>query len=138
MVNPIVEHIYNLITPSTPYLINSIFDPFQSYHPNQNRETETGSHLGMRLDRLHTNMNVGFMRGYPHSLRSGVRTVISHGLWVNKYDRDRISELHRQASSNGSSNSAIGDKKYMDVTMTVPNGSLFLMSTLNLVRCLLQ
>ncbi len=51
------QHIRNLLTPSTPYFFNTLYDPYRE--------------------------GADFVRGYPFSLREGVPTAISHGLWLN-------------------------------------------------------
>lgn len=57
-INPLAFHYRNLKTPSTPYMFNTLYDPYQE-----------GS---------------DFVRGYPYSLRGGVPTGVSHGLWMNQ------------------------------------------------------
>jgi len=34
-----------------------------------------------------------FVRGYPYSLRKGVATAVSHGLWLHNYDYDAPTQL---------------------------------------------
>jgi reversibly glycosylated polypeptide/UDP-arabinopyranose mutase len=58
-INALAQHIQNLLTPSTPFFFNTLYDPFRE--------------------------GVDFVRGYPFSLRGGVPTAISHGLWLNIY-----------------------------------------------------
>lgn len=53
--NPVALHMRNLLTNSTPHYFNTLYDPFA---PGKD-----------------------FVRGYPYSLRAGVPTAISHGLW---------------------------------------------------------
>ena len=57
-INPLAFHYRNLKTPSTPYMFNTLYDPYQE-----------GS---------------DFVRGYPYSLRAGVPTGVSHGIWMNQ------------------------------------------------------
>ena len=57
-INPLAFHYRNLKTPSTPYMFNTLYDPYQD-----------GS---------------DFVRGYPYSLRAGVPTGVSHGIWMNQ------------------------------------------------------
>lgn len=57
-INPLAFHYRNLRTPSTPYMFNTLYDAYQE-----------GS---------------DFVRGYPYSLRAGVPTGVSHGLWMNQ------------------------------------------------------
>ena len=66
-VDAIFKHIQNLVTNSTPYFFNTLYDPYQ-----------TGS---------------DFVRGYPFNLRQGVSTVVSHGLWLNAPDYDAPTQL---------------------------------------------
>jgi hypothetical protein len=47
---------HNLLAPSTPYYFNTLYDPYCD--------------------------GADFVRGYPFSLREGVPTVVSHGLWL--------------------------------------------------------
>ncbi len=54
VVQLVKEHTYNLSTPATPFFFNTLYDPFR-----------TGA---------------DFVRGYPFSLRDGVKTAVSHGL----------------------------------------------------------
>ena len=51
------QHIKNLLSPSTPYFFNTLYDPYRE--------------------------GADFVRGYPFSLREGVTTAVSHGLWLN-------------------------------------------------------
>ena len=43
----------------------------------------------------HTSYREGsdFVRGYPYSLRQGVATAVSHGLWLHNYDYDAPTQL---------------------------------------------
>ena len=66
-VNPLAFHYRNLKTPSTPYMFNTLYDPYQD-----------GS---------------DFVRGYPYSFRNGVPTGVSHGLWMNQPDYDAPTQL---------------------------------------------
>ncbi len=56
------QHIKNLLTPSTPFFFNTLYDPYRE--------------------------GTDFVRGYPFSLREGVTTATSHGLWMNIPDYD--------------------------------------------------
>lgn len=56
IVNPVVEHVLNLKSPSTPFFFNTLYDPFRE--------------------------GADFVRGYPFSLREGVPTAISQGSWA--------------------------------------------------------
>lgn len=66
-VNAIQQHFINLMTPSTPFYFNTVYDP---YRPGSD-----------------------FVRGYPYSRRGGVATAISHGLWMHAYDYDAPTQL---------------------------------------------
>ena len=82
-INPLAFHYRNLRTPSTPYMFNTLYDPYQE-----------GS---------------DFVRGYPYSLRAGVPTGVSHGLWMNQPDydaptqlmkiRERVSQMHEMVQT---------------------------------------
>lgn len=96
-INALEQHIRNLLTPSTPYFFNTLYDPFRQ-----------GS---------------DFVRGYPFSLREGVPTAISHGLWLNIPDYDAPTQLVKPAERN---------QTYVDAVMTIPKGSLFPMCGMNL------
>jgi reversibly glycosylated polypeptide/UDP-arabinopyranose mutase len=64
-----------------------------------------------------------FVRGYPYSLRSGVPTGVSHGIWMNQPDydaptqllkvRERVSRIH-------------------EMVLTVPAGIFFPLCSMNL------
>ena len=84
-VNALLEHALNLLTPSTPYFFNTVYDPYQN--------------------------GVDFVRGYPFSLRAGIRTAVSHGLWMNNYDYDAPTQLLKVHEKNDN---------YADVVLTVP------------------
>ena len=94
--NAIAGHLANLRSPSTPYFFNTVYDPYRE--------------------------GAGFVRGYPYSLRSGVRTAISHGLWMNAYDYDAPTQLLKIAERN---------TKYVDAVVTVPHGVLYPMCSMN-------
>jgi reversibly glycosylated polypeptide/UDP-arabinopyranose mutase len=66
-VNAVEEHLRNLLTNSTPHFFNTVYDPYRT--------------------------GVDFVRGYPYSMREGVPTAISHGLWMNAYDYDAPTQL---------------------------------------------
>ena len=52
-INALQQHIQNLLTPSTPFFFNTLYDPFAQ--------------------------GADFVRGYPFSMREGAPTAISHG-----------------------------------------------------------
>lgn len=96
-INVLEQHLRNLSTPSTPYYFNTLYDP---YTPGTD-----------------------FVRGYPFSLRSGVPTVVSHGLWLNIPDYDAPTQLVKPLERN---------TRYVHAVVTVPKGSLFPMCGMNL------
>ena len=95
-VNALMEHALNLLTPSTPYFFNTVYDPYQPC--------------------------VDFVRGYPYSLRRGVQTAVSHGLWLNMYDYDAPTQLLKVKERN---------RKYADVTVSIPNRVLYPLCSMN-------
>lgn len=66
-INALEQHLTNLLTPATPYFFNTLYDPFRE--------------------------GADFVRGYPFSLREGVPTAISHGLWLNIPDYDAPTQV---------------------------------------------
>lgn len=95
-VDALMEHALNLLTPSTPYFFNTVYDPYQQC--------------------------VDFVRGYPYSLRQGVQTAVSHGLWLNMYDYDAPTQLLKVKERN---------HKYADITITIPNRVLYPLCSMN-------
>ena len=95
-INPLAMHYHNLKTPSTPYMFNTIYDPYQS--------------------------GADFVRGYPYSLRPGVPTGVSHGLWVNAPDYDAPTQLMK-----------IDERvaRLHDIVQTVPAGIFFPLCSMN-------
>ncbi|KAH9770025.1 UDP-arabinopyranose mutase [Citrus sinensis] len=96
-INALAQHIQNLLTPSTPLFFNTLYDPYRD--------------------------GADFVRGYPFSLREGVPTAISHGLWLNIPDYDAPTQLVKPRERNS---------RYVDAVMTIPKGSLFPMCGMNL------
>lgn len=96
LVNAPLMHVMNLLTPSTPYFFNTVYDPYRD-----------GS---------------DFVRGYPYSLRGGVATAVSHGLWMNAYDYDAPTQLLKVHERN---------QRYADLTITVPHGTFYPMCSMN-------
>ena len=96
LINPLALHMRNLETPSTPYFFNTLYDPYVA-----------GS---------------DFVRGYPYSLRPGVPTAVSHGLWLNAPDYDAPTQLLKPTERN---------TNYLDVTMTIPHGIYYPMCSMN-------
>jgi len=90
------EHLRNLLTPSIPHLFNTLHDPYR-----------VGS---------------DFVRGYPYSLRNGVKTAVSHGLWLHAPDYDAPTQLLKQAERN---------TILVHATDTVPHGVMFPMCSMN-------
>ena len=96
LVNPLEVHLQNLMTPANPYFFNTLYDPYSS-----------GS---------------DFVRGYPYSLRKGVKTAISHGLWMNTPDYDAPTQLLKPEERN---------ENYIDMAMTIPYKILYPMCSMN-------
>jgi hypothetical protein len=59
---------------------------------------------------------------YPYSLRGGVPTVISHGLWLNAPDYDAPTQLLKPRERN---------TRHIDAVITVPAGVLMPMCGMN-------
>ena len=53
-INSLKQHIKNLLSPSTPFFFNTLYDPYAQ--------------------------GTDFVRGYPFSLREGAPTAVSHGV----------------------------------------------------------
>lgn len=83
--------------PSTPYFFNTVYDPYL--------------------------FCVDFVRGYPYSLRKGVPTVVSHGLWMNAYDYDAPTQILKVHERN---------TRYVEATLTIPRGILYPLCLMNL------
>lgn len=96
-INVLEQHIKSLLTPSTPYFFNTLYDPYRE--------------------------GADFVRGYPFSLREGVPTAISHGLWMNIPDYDAPTQMVKPRERN---------TRYVDAVMTVPKGTLYPMCGMNL------
>ncbi|KAF3512780.1 hypothetical protein F2Q69_00000649, partial [Brassica cretica] len=96
-VNALEQHIKNLLCPSTPLFFNTLYDPYRE--------------------------GADFVRGYPFSLREGVSTAVSHGLWLNIPDYDAPTQLVKPKERN---------TRYVDAVMTIPKGTLFPMCGMNL------
>jgi len=73
-IDALQQHIKNLLTPSTPFFFNTLYDPYRE--------------------------GADFVRGYPFSLREGVPTAISHGLWLNIPDYDAPTQLVKPLERN--------------------------------------
>ncbi|XP_068305185.1 UDP-arabinopyranose mutase 1-like [Pyrus communis] len=100
-INALAQHIKgwskNLLTPSTPFFFNALYDPFAN--------------------------GADFVHGYPFSLREGVPTAISQGLWLNIPDYDAPTQLVKPLERN---------TRFVDAVMTIPKGTLFPMCGMNL------
>eukprot|EP00850_Spirogloea_muscicola_P017209 SM000145S00826 [mRNA] locus=s145:248118:250927:- [translate_table: standard] len=95
-------HVRNLLTPSTPYYFNTMYDPFAD--------------------------DADFVACYPFSLRNGVPTAISHGMWLNIPDYDGPTQLAIDASPK----TAEVSHRYVDAVMTLPKGVLYSCCGMNL------
>lgn len=73
-INALEQHIKNLLNPSTPLFFNTLYDPYRE--------------------------GADFVRGYPFSLREGVPTAVSHGLWLNIPDYDAPTQLAKPLERN--------------------------------------
>lgn len=73
-------------------------------------------------DYFNTLYDIEFVRGYPHSLRRGKPTAISHGLWLEHPDLDAITQRERP-------DLRIRDE--VPVVQTVPRGALYSMCGMN-------
>ena len=96
-INALAQHIENLLSPSTPLFFNTLYDPYRK--------------------------GADFVRGYPFSMREGVATAISHGLWLNIPDYDAPTQLVKPLERN---------TRYVDAVLTIPKGTLFPMCGMNL------
>jgi reversibly glycosylated polypeptide/UDP-arabinopyranose mutase len=91
-------HLRNLLTPASPDWFNTLYDPFAP--------------------------GADWVRGTPFSLRAGVPTAISHGLWLNVPDYDAPTALAKPRERNA--------RHAGDVVTTIPRGTLFPMCGMNL------
>ncbi|XP_071902830.1 UDP-arabinopyranose mutase 1-like [Coffea arabica] len=96
-INTVEQHLLNLKTPSTPFFFNTLYDPYRE--------------------------GADFVRGYPFSLREGVPTAVSHGLWLNIPDYDAPTQLVKPLERN---------TRYVDAVMTIPKGAFYPMCAMNL------
>eukprot|EP00898_Chlorokybus_atmophyticus_P001195 jgi/Chlat1/2076/Chrsp17S02535 len=95
-------HLFNLKTPALPYYFNTMYDPYEP--------------------------DADFVACYPYSLRQGVPTAMSHGMWLNIPDYDGPTQLAIDASSKPAEKSF----RYVDATLTLPKGTLFSCCGMNL------
>eukprot|EP01018_Ginkgo_biloba_P014308 Gb_37543 [translate_table: standard] len=96
-INALEQHIKNLLCPSTPFFFNTLYNPYKE--------------------------GVDFVCRYPFSLRHGMPTVISHGLWMNIQDYDSPTQRLKPLERN---------TRYVDVVLTILKGTLFPMCGMNL------
>ncbi|XP_021806380.1 alpha-1,4-glucan-protein synthase [UDP-forming]-like [Prunus avium] len=96
-INALKQHIKNLLNPSTPLYFNTLYDPYRE-----------GADL---------------FHGYPFSLRRGVPTAVSHGLWLNIPDCDAPTQLANPLERN---------TRFVDAVLTIPKITLFPMCGMNL------
>jgi reversibly glycosylated polypeptide / UDP-arabinopyranose mutase len=73
-------------------------------------------------DYFNTLYDVEFVRGYPHSLRKGQPTAISHGLWLEHPDLDALTQRDRPH---------LRIKTQVPVVQTVPRGAQYSMCGMN-------
>ncbi|XP_035549976.1 probable UDP-arabinopyranose mutase 2 isoform X1 [Juglans regia] len=122
-INALEQHIKNLLTPSTPFFFNTLYDPYRE--------------------------GADFVRGYPFSLREGAPTAVSHGLWLNIPDYDAPTQLVKPLERNTRYERSFAYKnlcflftelfipkplfvRYVDAVLTIPKGTLFPMCGMNL------
>ncbi|KAH9328070.1 hypothetical protein KI387_000178 [Taxus chinensis] len=105
-INTVEQHLKNLVSPSTPYFFNTLYDPYRE--------------------------GADFVRGYPFSLRAGRPTAVSHGLWLNVPDYDAPTQLVKPLERNTRSTKIHNVCRYVDAVLTIPKGSLFPMCAMNL------
>ena len=94
-INVMAGHLRNLLTPSTPFFFNTMYDPFAP--------------------------DADFVACYPFGLRGGVPTAMSHGMWLNVPDYDGPTQIGIEASSKPCSTSM----RLVDAVVTIPKGTLF-------------
>ncbi|XP_017626501.1 probable UDP-arabinopyranose mutase 5 isoform X3 [Gossypium arboreum] len=97
LVDAVAQHIRNLTNPATPFFFNTLYDPYAE--------------------------GADFVRGYPFSLRGGVKCALSCGLWLNLADHDAPTQALKARQRNS---------RYVDAVMTVPAGSLIPISGINI------
>jgi reversibly glycosylated polypeptide/UDP-arabinopyranose mutase len=100
-INVMKQHLRNLLTPSTPYFFNTMYDPFAD--------------------------DADFVACYPYGLRGGVPTALSHGMWLNVPDYDGPTQLGIEASSKPAATSM----RHVDAVITIPKGTLFPLCGMN-------
>ncbi|ONM00077.1 hypothetical protein ZEAMMB73_Zm00001d030046 [Zea mays] len=110
-INALEQHIKNLLSPSTPFFFNTLYDPYR--------------------------VGADFVRGYPYSLREGVPTAISHRLWLNIPDYDAPTQLVKPLERNTrwppfANWCFFLAIRYVDAILTIPKGTLFPTCGMNL------
>lgn len=95
-VDAVTQHMINLKTPATPFFFNTLYDPYRK--------------------------GADFVRGYPFSLREGVETMLSCGLWLHNADYDPMTHVVKRNQRN---------TNYVDAVMTVPLGAMLPVSGIN-------
>ena len=83
------------------------------------RNLQTPSHP----DYFNTLYDIEFVRGYPHALRAGRPTAISHGLWLGHPDLDAVTQRERQD---------LVIQEQIPIVQTVPRGAPYSMCGMNL------
>lgn len=97
VIDAVAQHITNLATPATPFFFNTLYDPFRP--------------------------GADFVRGYPFSMRVGVPSALSCGLWLNIADYDALTQSVKPNERNA---------RYVDAVMTVPVGAMMPASGINI------
>ncbi|XP_042515003.1 probable UDP-arabinopyranose mutase 5 isoform X1 [Macadamia integrifolia] len=92
----VAQHISNLRFPATPFFFNTLYDPYQK--------------------------GADFVRGYPFSLRNGVKCALSCGLWLNLADYDAPTQALKPEERNS---------RYVDAVLTVPLKGMMPLSGIN-------
>jgi hypothetical protein len=98
LINPIEQHVVNLLTPSLPHYYNPHDQPYGPGH--------------------------GFIQGYPYFMRKGVPTVISMGPVLRKQDTDAIAQLagrfeaHVDISTISDTSTTIGFNQLFSLSVT--------------------
>ncbi|ONM31855.1 hypothetical protein ZEAMMB73_Zm00001d040704 [Zea mays] len=110
-INALEQHIKNLLSPSTPFFFNTLYDPYR--------------------------VGADFVRGYPYSLREGVPTAISPRLWLNIPDYDAPTQLVKPLERNTrwppfANWCFFLAIRYVDAILTIPKGTLFPTCGMNL------
>ncbi|KAA8538896.1 hypothetical protein F0562_025588 [Nyssa sinensis] len=97
IIDVVAQHITNLTTPATPFFFNTLYDPYCR--------------------------GADFVRGYPFSLRSGVASALSCGLWLNLADYDAPTQALKPEQRNS---------RYVDAVLTVPVRAMMPVSGINI------